>query len=68
MALISLEELSREISVPVEFIADLVNREVITPYGGRARLGEPKFSSAAVSTLRTKVAGLYLNAGRVAAR
>jgi len=59
MPLISIEELSQELSVPADFLADLVTREVIIPYGGRARLGEPRFSRASLPGLRSKVIGLY---------
>ena len=55
MALLSVEDLSRELSVPMEFIRDLISREVIIPYGGRARLGEPRFSAEAVPQIRHKV-------------
>jgi hypothetical protein len=53
MALLSVEDLSRELSVSEEFITDLIDRQVITPYGGRARLGEPRFSSQALPHLRS---------------
>jgi hypothetical protein len=59
MPLLSIEELSRELAIPVEFITELINREVITPYGGRARLGEPRFSSRAIPHLRSKVKSLF---------
>ena len=59
MPLLSIEELSRELAVPAEFIAELINREVITPHGGRARLGEPRFSSTAIPHIRSKVKSLY---------
>mgnify|MGYP000872182062 CR=1 FL=1 len=68
MSLISIEELSQELSVPADFLADLVTREVIIPYGGRARLGEPRFSRASVPVLRTKVAGLYAVSEHAATR
>jgi hypothetical protein len=55
MTLLSLEELSRELSVPLEFITELIKREIITPYGGKARLGEPRFSAKAVPELRDKI-------------
>lgn len=55
MALLSVEELSQELSVPMEFIRELIAREVIIPYGGRARLGEPRFSTDSVSQIRHKV-------------
>jgi hypothetical protein len=55
MTLLSLEELSRELSVPLEFIIELIKREIITPYGGKARLGEPRFSMKAVPEIRDKI-------------
>jgi hypothetical protein len=55
MALLSVEELSQELSVPMEFIKELISREVIIPYGGRARLGEPRFSAEAIPQIRNKV-------------
>ena len=68
MSLISIEELSQELSVPADFLADLVTREVIIPYGGRARLGEPRFSRSSVPGLRSKVAGLYAGSEHAATR
>jgi hypothetical protein len=59
MTLLSLEELSMELSVPLEFITELISREVITPYGGKARLGEPRFSAKAVPEIRAKVDSFY---------
>ena len=59
MLLLSIEELSRELSVPAEFITELINREVLTPHGGRARLGEPRFSSQAIPHIRMKVKNLF---------
>lgn len=59
MPLLSIEELSRELAVPAEFITELINRELITPHGGRARLGEPRFSSTAIPHIRSKVRSLY---------
>ena len=55
MPLLSLEELSRELSVPTEFIEDLINRHIITPYGGKARLGEPRFSHKTIPNIRKKI-------------
>jgi len=43
MTLLSVKELSEELSVSTEFIKELIDKQVITPYGGRARLGEPVF-------------------------
>ena len=55
MPLLSLEELSQELSVPTEFIEDLINRKIITPYGGKARLGEPRFSHKTIPNIRKKI-------------
>jgi len=55
MALLSLEELSRELSVPLELIEEMISKEVLTPYGGRARLGEPRFSSMSISDIREQI-------------
>ena len=55
MTLLSLEELSQELSVPLELIKEMINKEVITPYGGKARLGEPRFSRKALTHIRDKI-------------
>lgn len=55
MPLLSLVELSNELSVPTELIQDLIDKQVITPYGGRARLGEPRFSRNNISVIRKKI-------------
>jgi len=55
MPLLSLEELSKELSVPCEFIKELIDKEIITPYGGRARLGEIRFSTKTIPDIRTKL-------------
>ena len=55
MPLLSLSELAKELSVSKESITKLINQEIITPYGGRARLGEPRFSTKKLSDIRTKV-------------
>ena len=55
MTLLSLEELSNELSVPTEFIEDLIEKQIITPYGGRARLGEPRFSRKIIPNIREKI-------------
>ncbi len=55
MPLLSLKELSQELSVPTEFIEDLINRQIITPYGGKARLGEPRFSHKTIPNIRKKI-------------
>ena len=59
MTLLSLEELSMELSVPLDLITELISREIITPYGGKARLGEPRFSAKAVPEIRAKVYNFY---------
>ncbi len=58
MPLLSLKELSQELSVPTEFIEDLINRQIITPYGGKARLGEPRFSNNTITNIRKKIESL----------
>lgn len=55
MALLSIEELSRELSVSLELIEEMISKEVLTPYGGRARLGEPRFSSTSISDIRKQI-------------
>ena len=55
MPLISLDELSQELSVPIELIEELIKKKVLTPYGGRARLGEPRFSRETIPTIREKI-------------
>ena len=55
MPLLSLVELSHELSVSIEFIQDLIDKQIITPYAGRARLGEPRFSQNNISALRKKI-------------
>jgi hypothetical protein len=52
MPLLSLEELSSELSVSCDSIRDLIARHVIVPYGGRARLGEPRFSTRMLPTIK----------------
>ncbi len=59
MPLLSMEELARELSVPLEFITELIKKEIITPYGGKARLGEPRFSVRAVPELKAKISSYY---------
>ncbi len=66
MALLSVEELSRELSVSMDFIRDLISREVIIPYGGRARLGEPRFSAETIPQIRRKVETLVSGVNRPA--
>ena len=55
MPLISLEELSQELSVPKKFIEDLIEKQILTPYGGRARLGKPQFSRKTIPDIREKI-------------
>lgn len=55
MTLLSLEELSNELSVPTKFIEDLIEKQILTPYGGRARLGEPRFSRKTIPTIRKQI-------------
>ncbi len=59
MALLSLEELSSELSVPTQLLEELINKHIITPYGGRARLGEPKFSHKTLPAIRKKIEETY---------
>ena len=61
MALLSIEELSQELSVSAEFLEDLISRQVIIPYGGRARLGEPRFSTQALPHLRAMIRDQFLD-------
>ena len=55
MPLISLTDLAKELSVSKESIAKLIDKKILTPYGGKARLGEPRFSTKNLSDIRTKV-------------
>ena len=55
MPLLSIKELSMELSIPIEFIQDLIDKQLLTPYGGRARLGEPRFSTATLSKIKKKI-------------
>ena len=55
MPLITIDELSLELSMPRESLIELIDQHVITPYGGRARLGEPRFSTQALPDLKTKL-------------
>lgn len=52
MTLLSLSELAKELSVSKESITTLIDKEIITPYGGSARLGEPRFSTTKLSDIR----------------
>lgn len=62
MTLMSVEELSTELSVPEEFLQDLISRQILIPYGGRARLGEPRFSIQALPQLRSTVRSYFIDA------
>jgi hypothetical protein len=55
MPLITIDELSLELSMPRESLMELIDQHVITPYGGRVRLGEPRFSTQALPDLKTKL-------------
>ena len=52
MPLLSIMELAQELSVPQETINRLINQKIIIPYGGKARLGEPRFSTNKLQDLR----------------
>lgn len=58
MSLLSLSELAYELSVPKEYLSKLIKQQVIIPYGGKARLGEPRFSTHNISEIRTKLNSL----------
>ena len=55
MPLVSLEELSKELSVPCEYLKELIGKKIIIPYGGSARLGEPMFSTKTLPQIRNKL-------------
>ena len=55
MMLLSINELSRELSVPAEVLENLVERRIITPYGGRASLAELRFSRNSIPAIRRKI-------------
>ncbi|MBN1292536.1 MAG: hypothetical protein JXB48_11915 [Candidatus Latescibacteria bacterium] len=55
MSLISLNELAKELAVSRESIARLIEQEIITPYGGKARLGEPRFSTKNLTDIKAIV-------------
>ena len=52
MSLLSVEELSRELSVSSSQISELIDKNIIVPYGGKARLGEPRFSHRSVAKIK----------------
>jgi len=58
MPLLSLAELAHELSVPQETIARLITQNVLIPYAGKARLGEPRFSTRNLSEIRAKLSNL----------
>ena len=55
MLLVSLEELSRELSVSCERLKELIEKNIIIPYGGSARLGKPMFSRKTLPQIRNKL-------------
>jgi hypothetical protein len=55
MPLLSLSELANELSVPQEVIVKLIHKNILIPYGGKARLGEPRFSTRSLSEIRSKL-------------
>ena len=55
MSLLSLSELAYELSVPKEYLSKLIKQQVLIPYGGKARLGEPRFSTKNISDIRAKL-------------
>lgn len=58
MPLFSVTELARELSVPQETITALITQNVLIPYGGKARLGEPRFSTRNLPEIRAKLNNL----------
>lgn len=55
MRLLSVEDLSDELSVSTDYIRELIDKQVIIPFGGRARLGEPRFSTRDIPVIREKI-------------
>lgn len=55
MPLVSLEELSKELSVSSEYLKELIEKNIIIPYGGSARLGKQMFSRKTLSQIRNKL-------------
>ena len=55
MSLLSLSELAYELSVPKEYLSKLIKQQILIPYGGKARLGEPRFSTKKISDIRAKL-------------
>ena len=58
MHLLSLAELAQELSVPQETIARLITLNILIPYGGKARLGEPRFSRRNLPEIRAKLSSV----------
>ncbi|MFC1538742.1 hypothetical protein ACFL6H_04900 [Candidatus Latescibacterota bacterium] len=59
MPLLSINDLSQELSISKEVIEDLIKKQIITPHGGRARLGELRFSHKIVPNIRKKIEALF---------
>ena len=59
MSLISLSELAKELSVSQEQLKKLINEKILIPYGGKARLGEPRFSKRNLSQIRAKLNNFF---------
>jgi hypothetical protein len=55
MYLISLDDLAKELSVSIDTLRELIEKQILTPYGGNARLGEPRFSKTNISYIRDKI-------------
>jgi hypothetical protein len=55
MSLLSVQEVSFQLSVPAAVIEELIEKKIITPYGGRARLGEPRFCSQSLVEIREQI-------------
>lgn len=55
MPLLSLSDLSRELAVSRDVLEELIEQNVIIPFGGRARLGEPRFSPRTIPDIRAKL-------------
>ncbi len=55
MSLLSVQEVSLQLSVSTDVIEELIEKKIITPYGGRARLGEPRFSSKSLVQIREQI-------------
>jgi hypothetical protein len=55
MPLLSIREVSHQLSVSPDVIEDLIRKNVLIPYGGRARLGEPRFSTQSLAEIRERI-------------